>query len=54
MTAEGIHGILSCCYEGSVDREDIPGVTPAAECENACCVAITGFQRGLISSSPVD
>ncbi|WP_351229426.1 hypothetical protein [Streptomyces sp. NPDC002133] len=48
LTADGLYTILSYCYEGIVDREEIDEVTPEAERSNARCVEAIRFQKDLL------
>jgi hypothetical protein len=48
MTCDVTYGILSFRYEGSFDREGIPGWTLDAERANPRCVEVIGYQKDLI------
>ncbi|MFJ6946936.1 hypothetical protein ACISU4_20165 [Streptomyces wuyuanensis] len=49
LGAEELYGVLSFCYEGSLDREDVPEWSSEAERENARCLEVIAFQKDLIS-----
>ncbi|MFI9308641.1 hypothetical protein [Streptomyces triculaminicus] len=50
MTSDGLYGVLSYLYEGSLDREEIPEITSSTERQNVRCLEIIEFQKELISS----
>lgn len=49
LTGEVLYGVLSFCYEGILDREEIPEWTSESEAANAKCVATIEFQKSKIS-----
>ncbi|MFG2335919.1 hypothetical protein [Streptomyces yangpuensis] len=49
LTGEVLYGVLSFCYEGILDREEIPEWTLESEAANGKCVATIEFQKGKIS-----
>ncbi|MER7441495.1 hypothetical protein [Micromonospora avicenniae] len=48
LTGEVLYGVLSFCYEGILDREELPEWTEEAERANARCVEAIAFQKGLV------
>ncbi|MFB7058786.1 hypothetical protein ACFCXT_37395 [Streptomyces vinaceus] len=49
LTGEVLYGVLSFCYEGVLDREEIPEWTLKSEAANSKCVATIEFQKSKIS-----
>ncbi|MEU4354309.1 hypothetical protein [Streptomyces virginiae] len=49
LTGEVLYGVLSFCYEGILDREEIPEWTLESEAANGKCVATIEFQKSKIS-----
>ncbi|MFD0718936.1 hypothetical protein ACYTFC_06735 [Streptomyces globosus] len=49
LTGEVLYGVLSFCYEGILDREEIPEWTLESEAANRKCVAAIEFQKSKIS-----
>ncbi|MFK0017019.1 hypothetical protein [Streptomyces sp. NPDC091027] len=49
LTGEVLYGVLSFCYEGILDREEIPEWTLGSEAANAKCTATIDFQKSKIS-----
>jgi hypothetical protein len=50
LSTDALFGVLSYCYEGSLDRENIPVWTLDAERQNPRCAAVISFQKELIES----
>jgi hypothetical protein len=48
LTGEVLYGVLSFCYEGLLDREELPEWTVEAERANARCVETIAFQKRLV------
>ncbi|MEU5829464.1 hypothetical protein [Micromonospora tulbaghiae] len=48
LTGEVLYGVLSFCYEGLLDREEVPEWTEEAERANARCVETIAFQKRLV------
>lgn len=51
VDADALYGVLSYCYEGSLDREGIPVWTVEAERSNARCLAVIDYQQRLIDAA---
>ncbi|MEV4568354.1 hypothetical protein AB0K12_31685 [Nonomuraea sp. NPDC049419] len=51
IQAEGLYNILSYCYEGSMDREDIADLNVEAERNNSRCKSVILYQRNLIRTA---
>ncbi|RAO42299.1 hypothetical protein GAR06_05222 [Micromonospora saelicesensis] len=50
LSAERAYGILSFCYEGSLDREGVEEWTLEAERANSRCRAVIDYQKSLIAT----
>lgn len=48
LHVDGLYNVLSYCYEGSMDREDIPDLNVDAERNNRRCTSVILYQRDLI------
>ncbi|RAO12672.1 hypothetical protein [Micromonospora noduli] len=53
LTGEVLYGVLSFCYEGLLDREELPEWTVEAERANDRCVETIAFQRRLVHEALV-
>lgn len=51
LHAEGLYNILSYCYEGSMDREDIADLNVDAERNNRRCNSVILYQRNLVQNA---
>jgi hypothetical protein len=51
LTGEVLYGVLSFCYEGLLDREEIPIWSVEAERGNAKCVEVIAFQKSRIAEA---
>ncbi|GAA5075699.1 hypothetical protein GCM10023259_078510 [Thermocatellispora tengchongensis] len=51
LDAQRVYNVLSYCYEGSMDREDIPDLSLDAERNNRRCVSVIQYQRNLIEEA---
>jgi hypothetical protein len=51
LTPEVLSGVLSFCYEGLLEREDLPGLSADEERQNAECVEAIAFQKRCISDA---
>lgn len=52
LSAKELYYILSYCYEGALDREDIPNVDIDVERSNERCISVIQYQRNLIRKIP--
>lgn len=50
LDVEQLYGVLSYCYEGSLDREDLQVWSPGHERENQRCLQVIDYQKNLINS----
>ncbi|MFF7855752.1 hypothetical protein [Streptomyces sp. NPDC007904] len=48
LTPEVLSGVLSFCYEGLLEREDLPGLSVEEEQQNAKCLEVIAFQKQCI------
>jgi hypothetical protein len=53
LTGEVLYGVLSFCYEGLLDREELPEWTVEAERANARCVETVALQKWLVREALV-
>ncbi|MFF3441365.1 hypothetical protein [Streptosporangium sp. NPDC002721] len=51
LNAEGAYNVLSYCYEGAMDREDIADLNVEAERNNRRCNSVILYQRDLVRSA---
>ncbi|MCG5214275.1 hypothetical protein [Streptosporangium sp. KLBMP 9127] len=51
LHAEGVYNVLSYCYEGSMDREEVADLSVDAERNNRRCTSVILYQRDLIRNS---
>lgn len=51
LRSEGLYNVLSYCYEGSMDREDIADLNVDAERDNQRCTSVIQYQRELLRST---
>lgn len=51
LTPEVLSGVFSFCYEGLLDREDLPGLSIEEERQNAKCQETISFQKRCISDA---
>jgi hypothetical protein len=49
LTPEVLSGVLSFCYEGLLEREDLPGLSIEEERRNTKCLEVIAFQKRCIS-----
>jgi len=49
LSGEQLYGVLSFCYEGSLDREGIDNWTIEKERANPRCLAVIDYQKSLIA-----
>ncbi|MFI8892426.1 hypothetical protein [Streptomyces paradoxus] len=48
LTGEVLYGVLSFCYEGLLEREDLPTLSIEEEQQSARCVEVVRFQKRCI------
>ncbi|MEU4401417.1 hypothetical protein [Micromonospora orduensis] len=53
LTGEVLYGVLSFCYEGLLDRQQLPEWTVDAERANVRCLEAIAVQRGLVHEALV-
>ncbi|MFJ8149122.1 hypothetical protein ACIQ6R_29345 [Streptomyces sp. NPDC096048] len=51
LTGEVPYDVLSYCYEGVLEREDLPLVSPEEEHRNARCIEAIDFQQRCIAQA---
>ncbi|KKJ93841.1 hypothetical protein [Micromonospora sp. HK10] len=51
LTGEVLYGVLSFCYEGLLDRAELPEWTVEAERANARCVETIAVQKRLVQDA---
>lgn len=49
LSGEQLYGVLSFCYEGSLDREGIDSWTIEKERANPRCLAVIDYEKSLIA-----
>ncbi|MEU5722827.1 hypothetical protein ABZ783_13500 [Micromonospora sp. NPDC047738] len=51
LTGEVLYGVFSFCYEGLLDREELPEWTVEAERANVRCLEAIAFQKRLVNEA---
>lgn len=51
LTGEVLHGVLSFCYEGLLELQDLPTMSVEEERRNAKCVEAISFQKRCIEEA---